>query len=111
MSHTPGPWRYHEDGVEPGYRVIFGPFGSGRWKRSPGMPLEIVRAVKINNAEVDANWQLITAAPDMITALREILSVEHHDCIFDDCASLSAPCPFGLGRAIISRVVGKVGGK
>lgn len=72
-SHTPGPWRYLEDGVgpaitQPGYRVIWGPRGSGRWERSSDQPLEIARTRKVESAEVDANWRLMAAAPQLLAA-------------------------------------------
>ena len=80
-KYTPAPWHYTEDGVGPaitqpafpGYRVIFGPRGSGRWGRSPDQPLEIARTRKVENEEVDANWRLMAAAPQLLAACEAAL--------------------------------------
>lgn len=76
MSHTPGPWYYFEDGPDnEKRRVIFGPSGSGMWKRAKDLPLEIVAQRKVDHEIVDSNWKLMKNSPMLLAALR--LAVEH----------------------------------
>lgn len=64
MSHTPGPWKFQQDGNEPYWSVDM-PFtdGSGRYGACNAM---------VYTTEEDA--RLVAAAPELLAACREAAS-------------------------------------
>lgn len=42
-------------------------------------------------------------ALELLTALREILRYEQHDCASGECSSNPVPCPIGIGRAAVAK--------
>lgn len=67
-AHTPGPWHRN---IKPAskYNVVF----AGR-----NTHVAAVKTEGLSVAEIEANMDLIVAAPDMLTLLRKMLA-EHED--------------------------------
>ena len=60
-KHTPGPW-------------IQDKWGHVRQKNGPVVPFGAVTLAMSNNDEIRANDRLVCAAPDLLDALRDVIS-------------------------------------
>ena len=94
-THTPGPWK--AGGFEnivvnsaDGFTIVACPCGS------PDAAI----------AEIKANAALISAAPELLSALAELLALgesdHHHGCTCDECKA------FAAARAAIAKAKGGV---
>lgn len=78
MPHTPGPWtNYNKKGdiaetyyITSAARNVCLIAGNGRLDEKHGLPKD----VEALDAEDEANARLITAAPDLLQALKELLA-------------------------------------
>lgn len=63
VGHTPGPWRVGDAGG-----TVFGPKGTGSFP-------EVVATVMTTHGRKKANARLIAAAPDLLEALHDCLTI------------------------------------
>lgn len=97
-THTPGPWRIDYNGEDP-------EFAAPRIKGNSVENVAFIPAYEHPRAEMDANARLIAAAPELLEALRALLSdyegtleslndyrvgSEGHSAIPEDASSVAA---------------------
>jgi len=124
-EHTPGPWQYEIN--KGGTAIIEGPrrdgdnngFGYGGVAVVETTPLTTVGPFPESKAEDLANVRLITAAPDMLATLRDVLDVYtapthngHRICL--GCGAVltmweqhSENCTIGRVQAMLAKAEGK----
>lgn len=70
-QHTPGPWEVSPDNAGSQYTIT----GVGSLEKAPTVAY-VVRAKHIASDTVQANARLIAAAPDLLAALQDILTIK-----------------------------------
>ena len=78
MSHTPGPWGYHEFGIQLGKGRFYIDQQNGIHGIAAIIPLETASAA-LSPEEHEANARLIAAAPDLLAACEEMLAAIDHE--------------------------------
>lgn len=79
-THTPGPWHFVPENTglmfDHGYGILYGEPDSWGWEKnlyvSVGCSVRVARELGEDTAE--ANARLIAAAPDLLGALKDLLS-------------------------------------
>ena len=89
-DHTPGPWRV----LYPGIYDVENPY-----------PIAKVHKTDRSGTEIDANARLIAAAPNMLAALKEIISILGGTC-WDGCRKRDCRS-VRVARAAIAKVKGE----
>jgi hypothetical protein len=80
-AHTPGPWHFVEENAglmtDHGYGILYGEPDSWGWEKnlyvSVGCSLRVER--ELGKGVAEANARLIAAAPEMLEALKDLLTI------------------------------------
>ena len=97
MAHTPGPWRFEQDGHEPYWNVDM-PMQDG----SPGYGYA---NAMVYTTEADA--RLIAAAPELLAALHDIITCAHVNTPYGGKAYCISDGRMDAARAAINKAEGR----
>lgn len=119
--HTSGPWQSRDDYTTDGFVTIIGNIDGEYVDGKPECTYDVICVCEDEYGErlpnVAANVRLVSAAPDLLEALRDIVGTvrndEHGHCVHcgrDNSDYLDSPCaddcPGERARAAIAKALG-----
>ena len=88
-KHTAGPWKYHDDDTQGGF---YGQY----YVTSPATGGRVVARIQGIGSETAANTRLIAAAPELLVACKQAMTIMDHAGGFSDTVIL---CGAAIAKA------------
>lgn len=92
VQHTPGPWIYYADlpSAEPNWHIV-----------TTANKMRVLANVHVEpgNLVDQANARLIAAAPDLLIALKQLLSIAEDEGVVGDDTTIPA-CRAAIAKAV-----------